>query len=82
MKNIPYLKQYNEDGTEIPLKQNYLNKFPNRRQRKADEKKKRFFGNGKNHPLTVLHNAKFLRFRQIEKDKEGKVKTIEHYLPR
>lgn len=82
MKNTPYLKQYNEDGTPIPLKQDYLNEFPNRRQRKSDARKKRFFGNGKNFPLTVLHNSKFLRLRQIETDKEGKIKTIEHYIPR
>jgi hypothetical protein len=81
MTNTPYVKQYNEDGTLIPLKQSYLNDFPNRRQRKSEVKKKRFFGNGKNRPLTVLPTGKFLRFRQAEKDKNGNVKFIEHYIP-
>ena len=78
--NIPYVKQFNPDGTPIELKENYINEFPNRKQRREHKNKPAFFGNGKNFPLTVTPTAKYKRVRQIEKDKDGNRKTIEHYL--
>jgi len=80
--NIPYKKQFNPDGTPIELKENYINEFPNRKQRRQHKNKPAFFGNGKNFPLTVnaMPPIKYKRVRQIEKDKDGNRKTIEHNL--
>lgn len=81
MKNTPYRKQVDQSGVLLnPIKDVYLSQTPNRSYRR--KRKQRFFGNGKNTPLTVYPRAKYLRVRQVEFDKEGKKKTIEHYLLR
>lgn len=79
MKNTPYIKEYNTEGVLTnPIKGAYINQFPTRKNRRVS--KERFFGNGKNTPLTIFKNSKFLRVRQIIKGNEGKKKTIEHYI--
>jgi len=79
MKNTPYVKQYDENGIAIPIT-GYVNQFPNRKQRREHKNRPAFFGNGKNFPLTIVKVAKYKRVRQIEFDKEGNKKIIEHYL--
>ena len=77
--NTPYTKQYNEQGILInPIQESYLHQFPNRRKRK--EEQPRFYGESKNHHLTIVKTAKFLRHKQIVKLKDGSTKTIHHYL--
>lgn len=86
--NKPYVKRYDEQGLLInPLKENYLHKYPNSNKRKSALRKERFFGNGKNIPLTVYPKGKFLRFRQEivcvnpkTKKPTGEVRFIEHYI--
>jgi hypothetical protein len=78
--NIPYVKQFDKNGTLLnPIKGSYLNEFPNRSER--HKKKERFHGESKNFHLTVVKSALFKRVRQIEFEKDGTRKTIEHYLP-
>jgi hypothetical protein len=75
MKNIPYVKQYNEDGTIAnPIKGSYESKLPNRSQRR-NNKQPRFVGNGKNHHMTITGRFRYDRRIQII----GK-KRIEHYV--
>ena len=77
--NIPYVKEYDEKGLLLnPIKDSYLNKFQNRRER--HKILGRFFGNGKNFHLTVTPISRFKRVRQMEFDKNGNRKIIEHYL--
>lgn len=72
MKNIPYVKQYNPDGTIAnPIKESYESKLPNRRQRKG--KQPRFIGNGKNNHMTITGRFRYDRKVQLI----GK-KRIEH----
>jgi hypothetical protein len=81
--NIPYIKEYNENGELVnPLLRTTLHKFPNRRQRRAELATKRFKGNKKGISLTVYNNMKYERTRQVVKQKDGTIKTIEHYLIR
>lgn len=77
--NTPYVKKYNESGSLInPINGAYLNFEQSRKQRR--EKQKRFVGNGRNHHLTVLKQAKFHRLLQRINCGNGTVKQIEHYL--
>ena len=77
--NIPYKKEYNEQGILInPIQGSYLHQFPNRRKR--NEEQPRFYGESKNHHLTVTGKFKFLRHKQIVKLKDGSTKIIHHYL--
>jgi hypothetical protein len=77
--NIPYKKQYDQNGTLLnPIIAAYLHPFPNRRKR--NEEQPRFYGESKNHHLTIVKTAKFLRHKQIVKLKDGSTKTIHHYL--
>ena len=86
--NVPYIKQYNDEGIVInPIKNNYPQEFDNRSKRRESKTKTPFFGNGNNTPLTVTKNSKYLRQRQIIhcRDKKngkltGEIRTIEHYI--
>lgn len=81
MKNIPYVSQKNpETGLPIPLKENYINEFPNRRERRRYLNEPPLHGPSKNYHLTVLPNGKFKRVMQHETDKQGNKKLIIHYL--
>lgn len=87
-KNTPYVKQFDKNGTLLnPIKTKLLHDLPNRRQRRESLQKHRFFGNGKNIPLTVLNTGKYLRMIQtiVVRDKKTKefvqTKRIEHYVP-
>jgi hypothetical protein len=76
--NTPYVKKYNAEGIlENPIINHYLS-HGNRKQRRP--KKNRFTGNGKNHSLTVVGPNRYSRITQFEFDKEGKRKTIYHYI--
>ena len=73
--NIPYVKIYDENGIlKNPIVGSFLNPFKNRSQRREVKQKNRFFGNGKNLPLTVTKTVKYLRRIQIVGTKK-----IEHY---
>lgn len=77
--NTPYIKHFDENGVlKNPIIGSYLNHFQNRRKRR--QRPERFYGESKNHHLTVGESSKYLRVRQIERDENGKRKTIEHYL--
>jgi hypothetical protein len=77
--NSPYIKQYNENGEVVNhINEAYITNFPNRRER--NKKEPRFYGESKNHHLTIVKTAKFLRHKQIVKLKDGSTKTIHHYL--
>ena len=79
--NTPYVKQFNSDGEVInPIKKNYLSPEPNRRARRAHKNQAPFYGESKNYHLSVLASVKYRRLKQIEKDKNGNRKVIEHYL--
>lgn len=88
--NIPYVKQYNEEGVLTnPIKGFYPNQFPNRKARKEtrDRKwggshpKERFMGNRKGISLSIVGALKYRRFIQWALDeKTGDIKRIEHYL--
>ena len=81
-RNKPYVKTYNESGNVTnPIPTGYFHSLPNRKQRREPEPTKRFIGNGKNYPLTVIKTGKFRRFIQFESDKDGNLKRIYHYLP-
>lgn len=76
--NTSYVKKYNAEGMlENPILNSYKQSSPNRSQRRP--KKNRFKGNGKNHSLTVVGPNKYTRTLQLERDKDGKKKTIYHY---
>ena len=62
-----------------PIDGIYTTGASERRSRRALIQKQRFFGNGKNHPLTVMATGKYLRVRQVVM-KKGKKVTIEHYI--
>jgi len=80
--NVPYVKKYNENGQVTnPIKGNYISEFPNRKERREDLQKHRFYGESKNLHLTVKGAFKFIRLKQVEFTKKGKLKIIEHYLP-
>lgn len=79
--NTPYVKKFNELGQcTNPIKEVYTTGASDRKSRRSFLSKVRFFGNGKNIPLTVLYTSKYLRVRQYEKDKDGNKKIIEHYI--
>lgn len=86
--NIPYAKKYDETGVITnPIKHFYPQEFDNRRERRSEITKIPFFGNGKNHPLTVYKTCKYLRMRQTihcrdKKTKQltGEIRVIEHYV--
>ena len=80
--NVPYVKQYDENGKVLPLpKGGYVNEHPNRRQRRQFLQNKSFTGNHKGISLTVSGKFKYERVTQIIKDQFGRViKKINHYL--
>jgi len=86
MKNIPYVKKYDEQGILLnPIKGSYPNRFPNRIQRSKSHKKERFCGNGQNFHLSIVGGLKYFRREQviILKDTNGqpigKEKRVLHY---
>lgn len=80
-KNIPYLKQFDENGLiSNPIVGSLINKFPNRKSRRSEIQKSRFHGESKNTHLSVNKYSKYLRIKQFEKDKDGNRKFIEHYI--
>ena len=81
--NIPYKKKYDKNGVVVnPIKSNYMSNEPNRSERRKKLQKKRFHGESKNFHLSVFNNMKYHRFRQVIILKDGRSKTIEHYVPR
>ena len=85
--NIPYVKQFDENGVITnPIIGKYVNEYENRAERKKFKQKQRFYGESKNHHLTVVKSVKYRRVKQIIecKDKKGKltgeIRVIEHYL--
>lgn len=72
--NAPYVKNYDEKGLlSNPIVGQYPNQGDNRRARRAKETP--FIGNGKQYPLTVSGNQKYVRHVQVIGDKK-----ILHYL--
>ena len=79
--NIPYVKMYNKSGEcTNPIDGIYSTGASDRQSRRSLLQKTRFFGNGKNTPLTVTPTVKYLRVRQRIINKDGSIKTIEHYV--
>ncbi len=79
--NTPYVKQYDDNGNVTnPITEKIETQFANRKSRREILQGKPLHGCGKNTPLTVLKTAKFLRRRQVITQKDGSLKTIEHYL--
>lgn len=79
--NVPYVVRRNKLGETVnPIDGSYMSMDPNRKARRQYLQKDRFFGNGKNTPLTVLRTGKYLRFRQKITLKGGSIKTILHYI--
>ena len=79
--NTPYVKEYDKNGELLnPINGKYVNKFPNRQQRKANNT--RFFNNKKSHQMVVHENTAYKKVLQHEIDKEGNLIKIEHYLPK
>lgn len=81
--NKPYVKQYDENGICINKVDKYVSEFPNRSVRKRKEA--RFIKNGKNNHLTIIGGKTepkqaYKRILQVEKDKNGLTKNIEHYV--
>lgn len=60
----------------------HVSVFPNRKQRRLGKQKNRFYGEGRNLPLTVTKTEKYLRSKQVIRLKEGREKTILHYIKR
>lgn len=78
-RNIPYRKEYNSDGNIInPITDRYVSVLPNRAERR--KKEGRFYGNGKNHHLSVTAMQKFRRIMQTITLKDKSTKVIYHYL--
>jgi len=81
MTNIPYIKTFDQNGNvSNPIIGSLLNNFPNRRTRRQNKSKQRFHGESNNLHLSVNKYSKYLRIRQMEFDKEGNKKIIEHYI--
>lgn len=80
--NKPYIKEYNTDGVcTNPLTASYLHRDPNRSQRRKALRKPRFRGNNAGVSLTISNVAKYHRVLQTVINKDGLLKTIEHYKP-
>ena len=74
--NVPYKKNYDENGVLInPIVEKLENFFPNRSERRKVKQKARFFGNGKNVSLTVTKTSRYLRRIQLIGSKR-----VEHYV--
>lgn len=58
----------------------YVSQLPNRKQRRLPKQKNRFYGEGKNVPLTVTKTDKYLRSKQEISLKDGSKKIILHYI--
>lgn len=78
--NIPYVKQFDDNGQLLNPITEYFSEFPNRQQRHAERNQPNFRGNTKHINLTVNGVTKFKRDVQIVFDKTTKKrKTILHY---
>lgn len=81
-QNKPYVKQYDANGNvSNPIKGSYLNKHPNRKERRKHLNHPPFIGNSKGTPMTIFKTLRYMRVVQVITDKEGKVKRVKHYLP-
>jgi len=79
--NKPYVKQYDKNGKVTnPIIGSIQSEFPNRRSRREIKNQPRFFNNRKSNKLTVGKDYKYKRVLQIEKEKNGEVKKIYHYI--
>lgn len=77
--NTPYVKKYNEKGELLnPIKGRFINRFPNRMQRRLRFKDNRFTNNSKGTKLVVIGSNKFYQQVQVEYDEKGNRKLIEH----
>lgn len=85
MKNEPYVKQFDENGTLTnPINGVYQNEFPNRKERRGHKNRQRFISNKKGVSLTItkLLNKvyKYKRVLQIVKHGDGSIQRVEHYI--
>jgi len=85
--NVPYVKQFDKNGVITnPIIGSYISEGENRATRRKIKQKQRFYGESKNHHLTVVKSLKYRRVKQLIecKDKKGKytgeIRVIEHYL--
>ena len=79
--NIPYVKKYNEDGTPIIPKGDYIHFSDNRKKRREGLQKFRFVNNRKSHPIIVHGKDKYLKsIQHVFNVKKDKIITIEHYI--
>ena len=79
--NIPYVKKFDNFGDLVnPIESGYFSSEPNRKQRREYMNRPRFHGESNNYHLTVFGGAKYKRVVQLELDKNGNKKRIEHYI--
>ena len=79
--NQPYVKEYDENGKlKNPIKKSYPQPFENRIKRR--EKEARFMHNRKGFNMVVHKTTAYHKQLQYVVDKEGKLKTILHYVPK
>ena len=78
--NVPYVKQIENKVVTNPIKGSYISEFPNRRERRQENKKDRFMNNRKTTHLTIykLGPTKVLKYKRERQLIDGKV--IEHYV--
>jgi hypothetical protein len=79
-QNIPYVKQYDENGNVLnKIDEAYISYGPNRKERRDNEP--RFRGNHRGHSFTVTPQGKYRRVIQLAYNKKkGYVVAIKHYL--
>ena len=79
--NTPYVKEYNDQGiVSNPIRGKYENLSPNRQARRSHKNEPRFKNNRNVNHLVVGPNFKYRKRIQIEFDKDGNRKKIEHYI--
>jgi hypothetical protein len=64
MNNIPYVKQYDENGILIPLTENYINFHPNRQTRRKYNYQGRELTNRK--PCSRTGNRRVYVFKELK----------------
>lgn len=79
--NQPYVKEYNDQGiVSNPIRGKYENLSPNRKARRSHKNEPRFVNNRNGHKLVIGPNFKYRKKIQVEFDKDGKRKNVEHYV--
>lgn len=74
-KNIPYKKQYDQEGVLLnPIIGSYESKLPNRSQRRSDRNQPRFIGNNRGNHLTITEDSMTpKKFKRV-------IQTISHHI--